>query len=66
MSEGINTHGLVASSAPAAINMPAVSGHCPSCGLKSLFLAVGGWVTCANLNCADPCAAANLFERPAR
>lgn len=27
---------------------------CPTCGLKSLFVASGGHLTCANLSCKEP------------
>jgi hypothetical protein len=33
---------------------PQVQGHCPACGLHSLFLASGGYVTCANIPCSNP------------
>lgn len=36
--------------------MVRVEGSCPECGVRSLFVAVGQYVTCANLNCDDPCA----------
>ncbi len=36
---------------------PRVAGHCPGCGGTSLFLANGGHLTCARLDCPDPCAA---------
>jgi hypothetical protein len=42
---------------------PAVAGHCPSCGLSSLFLAEGGYVTCSSLSCQAPDAAATELER---
>lgn len=57
-----NTKGLVAHPSRCSAGMPIVRGICPGCGLKNLFLAVGGHVTCANLECPDPCAAANLLE----
>lgn len=42
--------------------MPIVRGTCPACGIKSLFLASGGYVTCANLDCPNPGAASDLLE----
>lgn len=42
--------------------MPIVRGHCPACGMASLFLAVGGYVTCSIVDCPDPTAASDLFE----
>lgn len=36
---------------------PKVQGVCPACKSHSLFLGAGGYVTCAVLSCADPCAA---------
>ena len=41
---------------------PLVRGTCPACGLDSLFLGAGGWVTCANLSCPDPGAAIDLLR----
>lgn len=41
---------------------PKVQGKCPSCGRTSLFVGVGGYVTCASLECADPVAATKLLE----
>jgi hypothetical protein len=58
----INTHGLEAHPARCAAWMPVVKGMCPSCGSRSLFLAVGGHVTCANLSCKDPTSAADALE----
>lgn len=57
-----NVEGLRAHPARPAANMPVVQGRCPSCKLRSLFLAVGGHVTCASLICSDPCAADNVLE----
>ena len=57
----VNVAGLTAYPSKVARWMPAVKGHCPSCGLKSLFLAVGGHVTCANLECRDPLAIERLL-----
>ena len=33
---------------------PRVQGYCPSCGGESLFLALGGHVTCSRLDCPNP------------
>lgn|SRR5574338_118910 len=38
-----------------AWGFPKVAGRCPSCGLESLFLAVGGHITCAVIGCKEPC-----------
>ena len=32
----------------------AISTPCPSCGLKSLFIGIGGGLTCASLRCKSP------------
>lgn len=40
-----------------------VSGRCPACGNRSMFVAVGGHVTCSIADCTDPCAAADLLEQ---
>lgn len=40
---------------------PSVAGFCPSCHSHSLFLGVGGHVTCARLDCANPVAADDLL-----
>ncbi|MFJ7963170.1 hypothetical protein [Streptomyces sp. NPDC096324] len=48
---------LPASTAPAAAAHPIVRGRCPACGWASLFLGSGGHVTCARLDCPDPCLA---------
>ena len=32
----------------------AISTRCPSCGLKSLFIGIGGGLTCASLRCKSP------------
>ena len=41
---------------------PDVAGRCPACGRRSLFLAVGGHVTCRQMGCPDPCAADDLLH----
>lgn len=41
---------------------PVVRGACPACGLRSLFLAYGGHVTCAGVMCPDPGAADRLLH----
>lgn len=51
----VNVNGLSAHPARCSSHMPAVKGTCPACGHEgSLFLATGGWVTCANLACTAP------------
>ena len=45
---------------------PLVKGRCPACGLASLFLGEGGYVTCSVLECREPDAAATLLERDVR
>lgn len=62
------TPSLPASPAPAAAAHPIVQGRCPACRGASLFLGSGGHVTCARLDCPDPCAADNWLhgEQPAR
>ena len=40
----------------AGAGMVRVEGACPACGVRSLFVGEGQYVTCANLNCADPTA----------
>ena len=60
-SEAINVQGLTAFPSPVTAFMPIVQGVCPSCGARSLFLAVGGYVTCASLSCQDPCAASKAL-----
>ena len=57
----VNTAGLDAHPARCAAWMPVVKGKCPACGMASLFLAAGGYVTCASLSCKDPCAAGELL-----
>jgi hypothetical protein len=47
---------------PVADGFPKVQGRCPACGLSSLFLGSGGYVTCGNLPCPDPCAASRRIE----
>lgn len=39
-----------------------VQGRCPACGAASLFLGEGGHVTCARIECSDPCAADQLLH----
>lgn len=45
---------------------PKVQGNCPACSFGSLFLASGGYVTCANLACLDPTAVSDQLERRVR
>ncbi|MFE3678705.1 hypothetical protein [Streptomyces griseus] len=42
--------------------MPDVAGSCPACGAASLFLGEGGHVTCARIECPNPCAADDLLH----
>ncbi|MFE7485446.1 hypothetical protein [Streptomyces sp. NPDC057552] len=42
--------------------MPDVQGRCPACGAASLFLGEGGHVTCARIECPNPCAADDLLH----
>lgn len=42
--------------------MPDVQGLCPACGATSLFLGEGGYVTCARIECPNPCAADELLH----
>ncbi|MEU0979006.1 hypothetical protein ABZ488_07285 [Streptomyces griseus] len=42
--------------------MPDVAGSCPACGAASLFLGEGGHVTCARIECPNPCAADELLH----
>jgi len=58
----INVDGLIPHPHPAAANMPIVRGVCPACGMQSLFLAVGGWVTCVSLRCPNPSAASEALD----
>ncbi len=46
-----------------AWGFPQVVGRCPACGTASLFLAVGGHITCSVIACPDPCAAGDLLNR---
>ena len=42
-----------------------VSGRCPACGSSSLFVEVGGHITCARAGCPDPTAVADqLLANP--
>lgn len=43
---------------------PQVKGECPACGNASLFLASGGYVTCAVIKCPNPTAVADRLELP--
>ncbi|MFE0699143.1 hypothetical protein [Streptomyces sp. NPDC058872] len=44
---------------------PTVQGRCPACHATSLFLGTGGHVTCARIDCPNPCAADDLLHQPA-
>ncbi|MEU3432392.1 hypothetical protein [Streptomyces sp. NPDC006863] len=39
-----------------------VAGSCPACGAASLFLGEGGHITCARIECPNPCAADDLLH----
>ncbi|MFJ5785378.1 DUF6085 family protein [Streptomyces hydrogenans] len=43
---------------------PTVQGYCPTCRGNSLLLGVGGHVTCARIDCPNPCAADDLLHSP--
>lgn len=43
---------------------PTVQGYCPACQGTSLFLGDGGHVTCARIDCPNPCAADDLLHSP--
>jgi len=58
-SEAVSTYGQI----PGAWGFPHVAGRCPSCGTASLFLAVGGHVTCSVIGCADPSAVDDWLAR---
>lgn len=58
------TVGPIASTAPLAVGLPHVRGRCPACGTASLFLAHGGYVTCAARACQEPDAASTDLEGP--
>lgn len=38
-----------------------VKGRCPACGLHTLFVADGGYLTCSNVDCTRPDAAHELI-----
>ena len=42
-----------------------VQGLCPACGKDSLFLGVGGHVTCSRLTCPEPAAADQMLRNSA-
>lgn len=46
---------------PGAWNFPKVKGQCSGCSNESLFLAVGGYVTCSYIPCPNPTAASDLL-----
>lgn len=58
----LNTEGLHPQQYHTAAAMPAVAGRCPACGSRSLFLAPGGHVTCAIIDCPDPTAVADMLN----
>ena len=43
---------------------PKVQGFCPACGCRALFLASGGYVTCANIPCPNPTQVTDLLNGP--
>lgn len=48
-----------------ALKYPTVHGRCPACGVASLFLGSGGWLTCSSLDCPNPTRASTaLAEAP--
>jgi hypothetical protein len=58
----VTTTGLTAHPARPAAGYPIVQGRCPACGAASLFLASGGFVTCASLRCPNPTQASYLLH----
>lgn len=54
-----------ASTASLAAGLPLVKGRCPACNKASLFLGVGGYVTCSHADCPEPDAASTVLEQPA-
>ena len=51
---------------PGPWGFPKVAGKCPACGSASLFLAVGGHVTCSVIGCPNPCEVADLLTAEQR
>jgi len=47
---------------------PWVQGNCPTCGVASLFVGAGGYLTCGDLQCSRPEAPSEVLgiEFPAR
>lgn len=41
---------------------PRISNRCPACGHPTLFIAVGGWLTCGWGTCPNPGAIGDLAE----
>jgi uncharacterized Zn finger protein (UPF0148 family) len=41
---------------------PMVRGECPACGVRALFLAAGGYVTCGGPTCGNPSAASDALD----
>lgn len=41
-----------------------VKGKCPACGWSGLFLGSGGYVTCSQYDCPDPCRAGAAADLP--
>lgn len=55
---------ILAEPRPFPHGFPRVQGRCPACRMSALFLGDGGYVTCGNLQCTNPCAATELLEQP--
>lgn len=53
----------LASTAPVAAGLPLVKGRCPACWSASLFLGIGGYVTCSRIDCPAPDAASTVLEQ---
>jgi hypothetical protein len=50
--------------APVPHSFAQVQGRCPACRHHALFLGDGGYITCGNLQCTNPCAANDMLEQP--
>lgn len=70
LAEACEQHGIklttttIAEPKPFPHGFPRVQGRCPACKRTALFLGDGGYVTCGNLQCTDPCAANDMLEQP--
>lgn len=58
----VTTTGLTAHPSRVSVGYPQVRGKCPACGNNCLFLAAGGYVTCAIIEYPDPSSASVLIE----